>query len=85
MDAALAMHAKTPYDLIIADLSMKPINGLELLEHARQTDDKTPIILMSGHISDQVRTRATQLGVTRFLEKPFPMESLAPLVNECLG
>lgn len=68
------------HDIIIADWSMKPINGIELIKKIRNdkysANPYVPIILMTGH-SDKARVmEARDTGTTEFLVKPFTAQDL---------
>lgn len=59
-----------PFDLVVSDLGMAGMTGIELLRLVRQTDVDVPVILMTGNPSVGTATRAIQLGVHAYLIKP---------------
>ncbi len=67
---ALELISKEPVDLIISDISMPDIDGLELLEAVRKVRD-LPVIVMSAFAMDSEVKRAKDLGVSAFMNKPF--------------
>jgi DNA-binding NtrC family response regulator len=69
------------YDVVLTDISMPGLSGLELLGHVRQKFPNTPVIIISG-ISDQEHAKGLiQLGAFDYLIKPFRLE----LVENSVG
>jgi len=58
-------------DLIVTDINMPKMNGLDLIEKIRDIDPSLPIIIMSAHTEQEYIKKAAQLGVTSYLLKPF--------------
>ena len=58
------------YQLIITDLHMPGFSGIEFIRAIRNLHPSIPIILSSGHLTDNIVARVRDLGVTRFLHKP---------------
>ncbi len=79
---ALRMLPRGRFDLVITDVNMPDINGLELVRFIRQSDRhaETPILLISTRASDRDRDRGLALGASEFLAKPFTPEDLCDLV-----
>jgi len=75
---ALRLLPRGPYDLVITDINMPHINGLELLQFMRQSEQHktTPVLLISTQSSDRDRERGLALGANAYLAKPFSMEAL---------
>lgn len=67
-----------PFDLIISDWNMTPMDGLELLREVRNTPAtaKIPFILMTASLSEFAWREAIDCGATEFLIKPFSLSSL---------
>jgi CheY-like chemotaxis protein len=84
---ALERLAEHPlrYDLVMSDLAMPKMNGIELAERIRQSHDRIAIVLCSGRVSDEDRARARNAGVSGILEKPFESGQLAAMLAESLG
>lgn len=84
--AALArMRSTPPPDLVITDVKMKGMDGLELLERLRETDPTLPVIIFSGHGTVQIAVEATRRGAFDFLEKPPDVERLLISVRNALA
>lgn len=83
---ALRLLPRGPYNLVITDVNMPDINGLELVQFIRQNDRhrNTPIILISTQSSERDRQRGLALGANAYLAKPFTQEALRELAREYL-
>jgi DNA-binding response OmpR family regulator len=76
-------------EVICLDLQLPDGNGMDLLEeirsHSRKLQGrKVPVIIISGHYSDENRRRAEQLGVSGFFSKPFVLQDLHKLLDKLL-
>jgi len=72
------------YDVVLTDISMPGLSGLELLGHIRQKYADTPVIIISG-ISDQEHARGLiRLGAFDFLLKPFTLEVVEKSVQRAV-
>ena len=84
VDDAFARLSEKPYDLILTDISMPGVSGLELLGSVLQQYPKTPVIVVSG-ISDQEHVQGLlKLGAFDFLLKPFRLEVVEKSVKRAL-
>lgn len=69
---ALAMIKDYPYDLVVTDINMPIMNGLELIENIRNTLDlHIPVYIMSAHTEQRYVDRAKELEVENYIMKPF--------------
>ncbi len=64
------------YDLYIVDIDIPNVNGLEILEHIRNTYKKIPIIIISATIDMEMITQAYTKGCSDYLKKPFDIKEL---------
>jgi two-component system, chemotaxis family, chemotaxis protein CheY len=83
---ALRILPRRRFDLILTDINMPDINGLELIRFVRQSEQhrETPIIIISTDTSPRDRERAVALGATDYLVKPFTAEALREVVGRQL-
>ena len=81
---ALAELSGKPFDLVVTDLRMPEMNGLELIRHARQISPGTRMILITAFGSPEVMHQADQLGVTYF-PKPFKLRDFIRAVQGILN
>ena len=73
------------FDLIVSDIRMPLITGLEILEDLPQREGFPPIILITAFGDEHTHERARDLGATAMLDKPFEMEDLVWLVRDTLA
>jgi len=71
--------------LVILDIWMPQIDGIELLERIKVQQPELPVIVISGHGTIETAVRATKLGAADFLEKPFSIETLLRSVYRATG
>jgi two-component system, chemotaxis family, chemotaxis protein CheY len=83
---ALRLLPRGRYDIVISDINMPDVNGLELVRFIRKSSvhAQVPIILMSTQSSDRDRNRGLSLGANAYLAKPFTPESLVREVTRQL-
>ena len=75
---ALRLLPRGPYDLVITDINMPDINGLELISFIRKSESHkaTPVLIISTQSSERDRARGLSLGANGYLIKPFSPEVL---------
>ncbi|MGM0516480.1 MAG: sigma-54-dependent transcriptional regulator [Pseudomonadota bacterium] len=73
-----------PVNLVITDLKMPDMNGLEFLEWLRGEWPELPVILITGYSTIDNAIQALRLGASDFIKKPYDPESLVELVHRLL-
>src|SRR5262245_42267695 len=83
---ALRALARDRYDLILTDINMPDINGLELVSFVKRSDayGSIPLVIVSTEGSERDRERGLALGADAYLVKPFEPEDLCALVRDLL-
>jgi DNA-binding response OmpR family regulator len=71
-------------DLIILDMMLPDMNGIDLLKKIKEKSD-TPVIMLSGKDSPQLVENAKEVGVSDFLPKPFKDEELVEKVKNLIN
>ncbi len=84
---ALRLLPRNAYDLVITDINMPDINGLELIRFVRQSAHlrRIAVLIISTQSSERDRTRALALGADAFLAKPFSPDDLKEAVARSMG
>lgn len=77
---ALNVYEKVKPDIIISDINMPNLSGLEFIEKIRQTDKTTQIIILSAYTNTEDFLRAIPLGLVSYLVKPIKMDELKETV-----
>ncbi len=80
---ALDLIAQKP-DLIILDLGLPDIDGLELLRTMREKNEGVPIVVLSSRGEESAKVRALDLGADDYVTKPFGMEELLARIRAAL-
>jgi two-component system, NtrC family, nitrogen regulation response regulator NtrX len=62
--------------VVLLDIWLPGVDGLETLERIRELDNPPEVIMISGHGTIETAVRATKLGAYDFLEKPLSLEKL---------
>jgi YesN/AraC family two-component response regulator len=70
------------YDLIVTDINMPVMNGLELIKNVRDVNTQIPVIIMSAHTEPEYIKSAEELGVDNYLLKPFDFIKFINLVSQ---
>ena len=85
--SALVLLAGTPVDLIISDIHMPQMNGIELTRRIRQLarHKNTPILIVTTESDSGVKARAREAGATGWIVKPFEPPQLQAIVRRVLG
>ncbi len=74
--------AREPFDLIITDIRMPGLTGLDILPGIKKLQPEASIIVITAFGSEEVRRRAFDKGATAYLEKPVLFNELSTLVHE---
>ncbi|MGH7568147.1 MAG: sigma-54-dependent transcriptional regulator [Gemmatimonadales bacterium] len=78
---ALELLKRRPFDIVLLDLYMEPVSGMELLKAALATRGDTIVIMMTGNPSVESSVEALRLGAWDYLPKPFSATHLQVLVG----
>jgi two-component system response regulator HydG len=81
---ALSKLAGREFDLVIADIRMPGMDGIELLEKIRTEQLDTSVILMTGYASVETAVRALKHGAFDYITKPFDPDDLSVVVRNAL-
>jgi DNA-binding NtrC family response regulator len=76
--------AKSPFDLVLTDIKMKPIDGFEVLAEARRRSPEAQVIVVTGHGSIDSAVRAMKGGAFDYLTKPVEPEALQISIEKAL-
>jgi two-component system OmpR family response regulator len=77
-DAALVVQ---DFDLLILDLGLPRLNGLEVLRRLRARDSRVPVLILTANDSVEQRVRGLDLGADDFMAKPFALSELEARVR----
>jgi DNA-binding NtrC family response regulator len=82
--AALKLLHTQPFDLMISDLRMSPMDGIEILRKVREDKLTIPVIMMTGYGTVKSAIEALSLNVFDYVSKPFKVEEFLATVRQAL-
>src|SRR5262249_54238841 len=72
---------KSPFDLVISDIVMPEMHGIELLKRIKQSDDGIPVLMITGQSTIQDAVEAIKLGAEDYIAKPFDNALLLSVIR----
>jgi len=83
-EAGLAALEARRYDLVLLDVWLPGLDGLEVLRRIRERDAELPVVVISGHGTIETAVKAVRLGAQDFVEKPLSLEKTVLAVKNAL-
>jgi EAL domain-containing protein (putative c-di-GMP-specific phosphodiesterase class I) len=83
--AAAELIAAQSFDVVISDIAMPKMGGMQLLRHVREHDLDVPVLLITATPSVETAAEAVEHGALRYLVKPFALAELMQTVQQALG
>jgi len=81
---AIRILEETPLDLVITDLKMPKVSGLDLVRHVRENLKNTEVMMITGYPSIEGAVQAVKTGAEEYLAKPFTDQELLSAVRRAL-
>lgn len=78
---AIAVLEKDPPGLVITDIRMPGLDGLDLFRLIRERFGALPVIAITGHYDAEIMETAEKLGVEHFMEKPFSLDHMGEIID----
>ena len=79
---ALELAMSGAYDVLVLDISVPNIDGLEIAKKVRAINQKIPIVILSSHVEQEYLWRAVELKITRYLAKPYDKKSFIKALED---
>ena len=79
---ALELIDKESYDVVVLDLQMPGMDGLEVLARIKSRQPEIQVVLLTGHATVEKGVEAMKLGALEFLEKPIDLSDLAEVIHQ---
>ena len=79
---ALELAMSGAYDVLVLDISVPNIDGLEIAKKVRAINQKIPIVILSSHVEQEYLWRAVELKITRYLAKPYDKKSFVKALED---
>lgn len=83
-EEAISIYEKKSLDLILLDIKLPDMNGMDILKYIREKDNSLPIILMTAYSGIQGAVEAIKHGASDYIAKPFDIEELKYVIARCL-
>lgn len=83
-EEAISIYEKKSLDLMLLDIKLPDMNGMDILKYIREKDNSLPIILMTAYSGIQGAVEAIKLGASDYIAKPFDIEELKYVIARCL-
>jgi DNA-binding NtrC family response regulator len=83
-ESGLAEMQSTEFDLVLTDLRMPGIDGMDVLRHVRETTPDVPVIMITGHATLDSAVDAMKAGAHHYLAKPFRLAEAREVVRAAL-
>jgi two-component system response regulator (stage 0 sporulation protein F) len=83
-EKALSMFKSTQFHLVITDIKMPLMNGLQLLQEIRKIGSKTDVIMVTAYGEVESYLKAMSLGAVEYINKPIRIKELKRIVNKIL-
>jgi two-component system nitrogen regulation response regulator NtrX len=80
----LVLVDRDPPDLVLLDIKMAGMDGLEVLQRVKAAHEPLPVVMISGHATVSTAVEATKLGAFDFIEKPLSTERVLVTVRNAL-
>jgi len=80
-EEALARFEKEPFDIVVTDIRMDRIDGIEVLERVLSRSSRTKVIIITGYATVEVAREALLKGAFDFIAKPFKPDDLREIIR----
>ncbi len=77
---ALSRFDEEPFDIVVTDIRMEKINGIEILERILSKSSRTKVIIITGYATVEVAREALSKGAFDFIAKPFKPDDLRAII-----
>ena len=82
---ALKRYKEQRFDIVLADISMKPMDGVSLLREIIAYDPRAKVIMITGYSTTDSARQALKLGAFDYVEKPFRIDDLIDTLNRAMS
>jgi len=82
---ALKIARRTHLDLVVLDVRLPDVSGVEVLRRVREVDEVVPVIMMTAHGSVETVHASMRLGAFDYLTKPFDNQEVRRVAREAMG
>ena len=81
---AITHLKKNKINLVISDIKMPDMDGIELLNYIKKKNEKIPVIMITGHASTNDAIEAMKIGAEQYITKPFNIDELKVVIEKAI-
>ena len=79
------IKSEEQFDLLLADIRMEPVDGMQIIKLAHELRPKMAILVISAYCSEKTVKQAMELGCVAYIKKPFKLEEVINAVRNALS
>ncbi len=84
-EQALKLFSQEPFDMVISDIRMTPINGLELLKQLKAINPEIIVLMVTAYASVETAVKALRYGAYDYLYKPFKLDDIKLIIKKAFS
>lgn len=82
-EEAVSFSKEQPFDVVITDIRMRGLSGIDVLREVKQIDPHTEVIVLTAYETLDTARQAISLGASEYLKKPFDLDHIQKVVDRC--
>jgi two-component system response regulator PilR (NtrC family) len=82
---AIQLISNNVFDIVISDIRLPDIDGIEILKHCKRVSPETDFILITAYASTETAVEAVKMGAADYIYKPFDVEEMKIILNRCIS
>lgn len=82
-EEAIQFSAERPFDVVVTDIRMRGISGIDVLREVKKIDKHTEVIVLTAYETLETARQAISLGASEYLKKPFDLDHIQKVVDRC--
>jgi len=82
-EEAIAFSAKNPYHVVVTDIRMRGLSGIDVLREVKKIDSHTEVIVLTAFETLETARQAISFGASEYIKKPFDLDHIQKVVNRC--
>ena len=84
-EEALLMYNKHEPDIVVADINLPKLSGLEVITKIREENKEIPAVIISAHDDEYFHEQAKELNVSTYVRKPFRLQELTGAIEKAIS
>ena len=84
-EEALKIFRKIKPPIVLTDIKMPEVSGLDVLKEVREKKGDLPVIMITGYASEDTNAQALQLGVSGYIRKPYDVSQIRDIVAKTVA